>query len=172
MSKENEQVNKPRRSFLGKLTGGILGLGAISTLLFSVRSLIPNILYEPPRKFKIGLPETFQDGVSFIDKQRIYIIRDVNSFHAISGICTHLGCTLKFSPFKDKKEITVRNLSYTSIGEFHYPCHGSKFRDESTNYAGPAPRPLQWFAVELAPEDGQLTVNMAQIVDRDFRLVV
>lgn len=172
MIKDNEQLNKPRRSFLGKLTGGVLGLGAVSTLWFSVRSLIPNILYEPPRKVKIGLPDTFQDGVSFIDEQRIYIIRDGNTFHAISGICTHLGCTLKFSPFKNEKEITVRNLSYTSKGEFHCPCHGSKFRDEGTNFAGPAPRSLQWFSVELAPEDGQLTVDMAQKVDRDFRLVV
>ena len=63
-------------------------------------------------------------------------------------------------------------MTYVSKGEFHCPCHGSKFHDDGTNYSGPAPRPLQWFRVDLAPEDGQLRVDLGREVDRETRLVV
>ena len=66
----------------------------------------------------------------------------------------------------------VRSLKYTSRGEFHCACHGSRFRDEGTNYSGPAPRPLEWLHLDVAPEDGQLRVDLGSVVDRDFRLVV
>jgi len=102
----------------------------------------------------------------------MFLFRDGSSFHAISGVCTHLGCTVKYSPFKQDQELTVRKLTYESAGEFHCACHGSRFRDEGTNFSGPAPRPLNWYQLELAPEDGQLVVNMSEEVDRDFRLVV
>lgn len=161
-----------RRSFLGRLSGGMIGLGFLSTLWVSVRSLFPNVLYEPPQRAKIGVPEAFPEGVSFIDAQRVFVVRQGNAFHAISGVCTHLGCTVKYAPFKSDQDVTVRGETYASRGEFHCPCHGSKFRDEGTNYAGPAPRPLEWYHLEVAPEDGQLRVNLGREVERDFRLVV
>ena len=172
MSQVATTAGESRRSFLGRVTGWVIGLGALSGLWVSMRSLVPNVLYEPPRRAKIGHPDAFPEGVSFIDEHRVFLCRERNSFSAFSGGCSHLGCTVKYAPFKREQEVTVRNLTYISRGEFHCPCHGSKFRDEGTNYAGPAPRPLQWFHLELAPEDGQLRVDMGREVDRDFRLVV
>lgn len=172
MSDAKPNEGESRRGFIGKVTGWVLGIGLVAGTWPFVRSLFPNVLYEPPRRFKIGSPETFQDGVHFLQDYRLFLFRDGTSFHAISGVCTHLGCTLKYSPFKQDKELTVRRVTYRSGGEFHCACHGSKFRDEGTNFSGPAPRPLSWYAVELSPEDGQLVVNMSQEVDRDFRLVV
>ncbi|MCP4659907.1 MAG: ubiquinol-cytochrome c reductase iron-sulfur subunit [bacterium] len=171
----NEMIHPPgesRRGFLGKLTGWLFGLGVAGGSWTFLRSLVPNVLYEPPKRFKIGRADDYQEGVRFLDEHRIYLFRNGNAFHAISGVCTHLGCTVKFSPFTQERELTVRKLSYRSQGEFHCACHGSRFRDEGTNFAGPAPRPLRWHRLELSPEDGQLVVDLAAEVDRDFRLVV
>jgi cytochrome b6-f complex iron-sulfur subunit len=161
-----------RRGFLTRITGIVVGVGALLTSWPFVRSLFPNVLYEPPRKFPVGLPEAFQPGVTFLDAQRVFLFRSANGFHAVSGICTHLGCTVKFAPFKQPQEQTVRGLTFESPGDFLCPCHGSKFHGEGTNYAGPAPRPLQSFHIEISPADGQLVVDLGREVDRDFRLVV
>jgi menaquinol-cytochrome c reductase iron-sulfur subunit len=166
------QEETTRRGFLGRLTAWIFSLGFIGGSWTALRSLIPNVRYEPPQRFKIGRADDFQNGVAFLDERRIYLFREGNAFHAISGVCSHLGCTVKFAPFKQEKEITVRKLAYRSRGEFHCACHGSRFRDEGTNYSGPAPRPLRWYRLELSPEDGQLLVDLGTEVDREFRLVV
>ena len=163
---------EPRRKFLTRMTGLVVGAGGLVAGWPLFRSLMPNVLYEPPKRFKIGAPDRFQQGVTYLDEHRIYLFRDGGGFHAISGICTHLGCTVKFSPFKQTKEQTVRKHTFAALGEFHCPCHGSKFHGEGTNYAGPAPRPLQSFHIEISPADGQLVVDLAREVDRDFRLVV
>ena len=163
---------EPRRTFLGRFAGVFVALSGVVAGWPLFRSLSPNVLYEPPKKFKIGAPDDFQQGVTFIDKHRIYLFREGPNFHAISAVCSHLGCTVKFAPFKRKEEMTVRKHTFGAVGEFHCPCHGSKFHGEGTNYAGPAPRPLKWHSVRLSPADGQLMVDLGEEVDRDFRLVV
>ncbi len=165
-------MDDSRRSFLTRATQGLLGFGFLAGIWPYLRSLFPNVLYEPPLRFKVGAPAQYAEGVTFLDDRRVYIFREGNAFHCVSGVCSHLGCTVKYSPFRQVKELTVRDLSYSSKGEFHCPCHGSKFYDEGTNYAGPAPGPLKWHNLEISPEDGQLMVNMRKDVNRDFRLVV
>lgn len=161
-----------RRSFLARLTGIVVAGGAFVAGWPLLRSLIPNVLYEPPRRFPAGDPSRLQEGVTFLDEHRVYLFREGNSFHAISGICSHLGCTVKFAAYGRRQEQTVREVSFTALGEFHCPCHGSKFHGEGTNYSGPAPRPLKWFHLEVSPATGELLVDMGREVDREFRLVV
>ena len=170
--KEDSMEAKPRRTFLTRFTGAMVGVGGLIAGWPLFRSLVPNVLYEPPRRFKIGAPESFQDGVTFIDKQRIYLFRQGGSFFCISAVCSHLGCTVKFSPYKKREEKTVRKHTFEAVGEFLCPCHGSKFHGEGTNFAGPAPRPLAWYPLELSAADGELIVDMGLDADRDFRLVV
>ncbi len=172
MSETAMDQGESRRGFITKLTGWVIGLGALAGSWPLVRALIPNVLYEPPKRFKIGRPENFTAGVHFLEQYRLFVFRQDNAFHVVSGSCTHLGCMLKFSPFKTGRELTVRNLTYESQGEFHCACHGSKFHDDGTNFSGPAPRPLAWYQVDLSPENGELVVDVSEEVDRDFRLVV
>ena len=161
-----------RRGFLAWLAGALAATGAALAAWPMFRSLVPNVLYEPPKRFRIGIPDTYQEGATFLEEHRLFLFRSGASFHAISGICTHLGCTVKFSPFGSPREETVRGYTFRALGEFHCPCHGSKFRGEGTNFAGPAPRPLTSYLLELSPETGELVVDVAAEVSRDFRLVV
>jgi len=168
----DDSVDPTRRGFLGRLTAAVAAIGALVASWPLLRSLVPNVLYEPPKKFRIGAPESFQEGVTFLEEHRIFLFRDSSRYHAISGICSHLGCTVKFSPFMMPQEETVRQFTYRALGEFHCPCHGSKFRGEGTNFAGPAPRPLTCFHLELSRATGELVVDTSAEVSRDFRLVV
>ena len=63
------------------------------------------------------------------------------SMAAISTTCTHLGCIVAIS----------------DTG-FACPCHGSRYDQDGTVTGGPAPKPLPWFKVSLAP-NGELEVD-------------
>ena len=131
-----------RRSFLNKLTGGVLGAGVLVTSWPSIRSLFPNVLYEPPKVFKIGTPDVYQEGVTFLEKHRLFLFRKGSSFHAISAICTHLGCTVPWN---------------ARTAHFDCPCHASSFDITGAVLAPPAPRPLDLFLVRI--ENGMVKVD-------------
>lgn len=161
-----------RRSFLEKLgLGGIL-VSMAGVAFQSFRSLIPNVLYEPPKRFKIGQPSSLADGVTFLEEKRLYVFKEGKSFYAISGACTHLGCTVKYTKLNQPKQIESGDGKKTINFEFHCPCHGSKFYADGTNYAGPAPRPLRWYKLDVSPDDGQLIVDLGEEVEQNFRLTV
>jgi menaquinol-cytochrome c reductase iron-sulfur subunit len=124
-----------RREILSKLGVGAVGAAMGVPVLMSIRSLVPNALYEKPRRFKAG-----------------------------GAVCTHLGCTVQLA--------RNEGASPQERFEFQCPCHGSKFRGDGTNVAGPAPRPLDYFKLELAPDDGQLVVDLSQVADKGWRFTV
>lgn len=167
-----EGIPHDRRSFLQKLGLGSMILGISGFAYQSLRSLVPNVLYEPARRFKIGLPEKLAEGMTFLEDRKLYLFREGKSFYAISAVCTHLGCTVKYTKLQKKKQVEVDGLRKEMPFEFHCPCHGSKFYADGTNYAGPAPRPLRWYKLAIAPDDGKILVDMREEVDRNFRLTV
>lgn len=166
------EVPKSRRSFLQTLGIGGLLAGVAGFTYQSIRSLVPNVLYEPSARFKVGLPDKLADGMTFLEEKRLYVFKEGKSFYAISGACTHLGCTVKYAKLNKPKKVEIGDNEREIDFEFHCPCHGSKFYSDGTNYAGPAPSPLRWYKLELAPDDGQLVVNMNEEVEQNFRLTV
>jgi len=166
------QPAKTRRSFLSKLGIGAV-LAAIGAQAYALlRSLVPNVLYEEPRRLKIGSPDRFPEGTTFLEDQRLYVMRERNTLYAISGVCSHLGCTVKMLNLTQPKRVMIHGQAVEEQREFHCPCHGSKYYGDGTNYAGPAPKPLTWYRLEVSPDDGQLIVDFARPVDRNFRLTV
>lgn len=154
-----------------------LGLGATLMALGGqafafVRSLVPNVLYESPQRYKVGTPDQFNEGPTFLEDKRVFIFRQRNTFHAISATCTHLGCTVKMQRLNQPKKVSVRGREIEEQAEFACPCHGSKYYGDGTNYSGPAPRPLDYYKLELSPDDGQLLVDASEVVGQDFRLTV
>jgi cytochrome b6-f complex iron-sulfur subunit len=117
----------------------------------------PKVLFEPSPVFPVGFPADYVAGtVTTLKSKRIFIVREGNSFKAISVICQHLGCAVHWSK---KKDI------------FECPCHGSKYYKNGVNFAGPAPRPLYHFEISLS-DDGKLIVDTSKIVPLETELIV
>lgn len=170
--KESAEQQKSRRDFLHTIGVGSVLLSSGAVGFQTLRSLVPNVLYESAQKFKIGLPSQLSEGVTFIEDKQLYVFKEGKSFYAISASCTHLGCTVKHTKLNQPKEVELGGEKKQITSEFHCPCHGSKYYSDGTNYSGPAPRPLKWFKLELSPDDGQLIADIGQEVEQNFRLTV
>ena len=163
---------KDRRDFLMKLGigAGVAGIGAQAGA--SLRSLVPNVSYDAPTTVKLGLPSEFADGLKFLPDERLFVVREGNTFHAMSAVCTHLGCTVRAEAMAQPETMTVEGASLRVTHRFLCPCHGSKYTGDGSPVSGPAPRPLAWYHLSVAVDDGQLVVDLAQEVERSFRLTV
>jgi menaquinol-cytochrome c reductase iron-sulfur subunit len=168
----NDRPAPTRRTLLDKLGIGAILASTVGLGYGFLRSLVPNVLYEPPRRFKIGSPERFPEGATYLEDSRLFVFRDQRTFQAMSAVCTHLGCTVKMVTLNQPQTVMVRGQRMEEQREFHCPCHGSKYYGDGTNYAGPAPRPLARYRLDAAPDDGQLIVDVSQPVDRNFRLTI
>jgi len=163
---------KDRRDFLLRLGAGA-GVAAIAYQgAASLRSLVPNVSYDAPTTVKLGAPMDFPDGLKFLPDMRLFVFRDGKVFHAISAVCTHLGCTVRAEALSQPETQTVEGQSLRLTHRFQCPCHGSKYSGDGGNVAGPAPKPLAWYHLSIAPDDGQLVADLAHEVGRDFRLTI
>lgn len=161
-----------RRDFLIKL-GTTAGVAALAgQTVASLRSLVPNVSYDAPTTVKLGPPTEFPDGLKFLPDQRLFVFREGNTFHAISAVCTHLGCTVRAEALSRPEEQTVGGKQLRLTHRFLCPCHGSRYTGDGTNVAGPAPKPLTWFKLSVSADDGQLVADLASPVGRDFRLTL
>jgi cytochrome b6-f complex iron-sulfur subunit len=144
-----------RRTFLTLSLGWCSALFALgASLAAAARFLVPNVLYEPNRRFKALKPDDYAEGPTFLPNLRVFLFRKGNTFRAVSAVCTHLGCTV--------------NLAGTG---FHCPCHGSVFNQNGGVVSGPAPSSLVWFQLALS-RDGRLVIDTSQPVKADKYLVV
>ena len=93
-----------RRDFLTKLgiSAGVAGLATQGAA--SLRSLVPNVSYDAPTTVKLGQPAEFPDGLKFLPDERLFVFRQGNVFHAISAVCTHLGCTVRAEALSQPEE--------------------------------------------------------------------
>jgi menaquinol-cytochrome c reductase iron-sulfur subunit len=161
-----------RRDFLLKLGAGAGAVAIGTQAVASLRSLVPNVSYDAPTTVKLGPPSEFPDGLKFLPDERLFIFREGNTFHAVSAVCTHLGCTVRAEALSTPQTADVGGTPARLTHRFLCPCHGSEYRGDGTNVAGPAPKPLAWYRLSLAADDGQLVVDLADQVDRDFRLTL
>jgi menaquinol-cytochrome c reductase iron-sulfur subunit len=159
-----------RREFLVRLGIAAGCAGICAQAAASLRSLVPNVSYDAPTTVKLGPPGEFPDGLEYLPDQRLFVFREANTYHAISAVCTHLGCTVRAEALARPETVDVGGAPMRMTHRFICPCHGSRYTGDGRNVAGPAPRPLAWFHLALAPDDGQLVVDLAREVDRDFRL--
>jgi cytochrome b6-f complex iron-sulfur subunit len=151
-------VDAERRTFMGT---GFWALGGVTTLwtLAMVRFMFPNVLREPPSKFKVGSRDAFSAGQVQTKYKAQFGVWVINTqYHgeqqlvALKSVCTHLGCTPNWLEAEQK---------------FKCPCHGSGFYKDGINFEGPAPRPLERYAIQIA-DDGQVEIDKSRTFQEEM----
>ncbi|MDP3920071.1 MAG: ubiquinol-cytochrome c reductase iron-sulfur subunit [Candidatus Omnitrophota bacterium] len=150
--KTQPPVSVARRHFLFTWLGfawtgfAAATLAALSTCL---RFMFPNVLFEPNPIFNAGKPDDYDIGkvdLRWKEKYAVWLVREPEGMYALSTVCTHLGCTPSWMESEQK---------------FKCPCHGSGFYASGINFEGPAPRPLERYAIRLG-EDGNIIVDKSR----------
>jgi len=134
-------------------------LSMLGMTLGTVRFMFPNVLSEPPSSFKAGDASAFEEN-KVDDKFKeigAWVIRAKDErgrdiIYALSTTCTHLGCTPNWLEGEKK---------------FKCPCHGSGFKITGVNFEGPAPRPLERYAIRRT-EDGQIVVDKSRKFQKEL----
>lgn len=148
-----------RRQFMRWVTGAIsavigLGLG-IPGIAYIVGPSLKKVEAQnwislgSIAKVELGIPTLFKTKIQrqtgwIVNEEEIsvYVLsEDGRDFIAMSNICTHLGCRVRWIEDRD---------------EFFCPCHNGVFDKDGEIVAGPVPRPLDRF--ETMVEDGQLFI--------------
>ncbi len=140
-----DEIN--RRRWLKSLLGGGIGASILS-FLYPILSFVlpPPTQGSGAESQEVGQAAELKpnSGVVFqFGTQPALLIRTPEGdLRAFSAICTHLGCTVSYEA--DSKVIWC-------------PCHNGIYDLHGRNIAGPPPRPLLEFKVNL--RDGKVVVT-------------
>jgi Rieske Fe-S protein len=116
----------PRRRFLRRLAGVVLGVPLVAALVAMLRR-------EQAREMPsvVWIPADVPIGLSVVEPAIVYR-EPGGAVHAFSGRCTHLGCRID------------RVIGDEAV----CPCHGSRYKSDGTVAAGPATRSLRRLRVD------------------------
>jgi cytochrome b6-f complex iron-sulfur subunit len=163
-AKSGKEAAAERRAFIFGLSALAVGFGSLTATaaawtLGSVRFMFPNILREPPSRFTVGTPDKFPPGQvdeRFKASNGVWIVNaeynGQQQIFALKSVCTHLGCTPNWLEAEQK---------------FKCPCHGSGFYKDGINFEGPAPRPLERYAISIA-SNGEIEVDKGRIFQEEM----
>ena len=163
---EQQPATVERRGVLGVLFYAMVGLGVTALgatgalwAAMTTRFMVPNVLAEPPNRFRVGEPGAYPPGyveTKYKQKFGVWVVhgtyRGRQQIYALRTVCTHLGCITLWQPSEQK---------------FKCPCHGSGFYADGVNFEGPAPRPLERYAIQLA-DDGQLEIDRSRVFQEEL----
>jgi menaquinol-cytochrome c reductase iron-sulfur subunit len=141
-----------RRAFLSSVTVAIgaiisagLGIPAVAYIVGPALQRTQEEEWIPigsTSKVELGTPTLFKAKVErqtgwIIDEDEItvYLLTDDGrDYVAMSNICTHLGCRVRW---------------IDDQGQFFCPCHNAIFDKDGSVVEGPPPRPLDQFEVKV-----------------------
>ena len=151
-----EQPTPPQEDTRARLTRRrLVRLGWITSVLVVVGGqlwLLLKLFFAPTPpgegrgQFALGAINALPVGsVKHFRKERCIVAHHPTGVLALSDECTHQKCTVDYLP-----EHQV----------IFYPCHSAQFSTTGAVLAGPAPRPLDRFAITV--QDGQIVVDTTQ----------
>jgi cytochrome b6-f complex iron-sulfur subunit len=149
----NKEQQVPRRHILLWASGAAL-LGLVGQSLAGLLQFFKPLI-EPGSfggKVNAGQVGEFAPGsITHVSKGRFYISRlEDGGVLAMWHRCTHLGCTVPWRQDEDR---------------FHCPCHGGIYNKKGEVLAGPPPRPLDLFPVEIV--EGKIVVDTGRVIERN-----
>ncbi len=140
MTEKTLDHEQTRRGFLGWFLGTSMGAFMLSVLYPVSRYLVPPKVEEStawavtlsikPGDVKVNTGEIFKFG----NRPAILIRTPAGELRAFTAVCTHLGCTVQYRP--DFRHIWCA-------------CHNGHFDLNGQNIAGPPPRPLEQYVVNV-----------------------
>lgn len=144
-------------SAIGAFIGAALGLPAIAYILGPAMKSDKSqdwIRLGSLSKIEIGTPVLFKPKVKrqsgwIVDEQEfgVFVLtEDGQNYIAMSNICTHLGCRVRW--IEDREQ-------------FLSPCHNGVFDKQGYVVSGPPPRPLDVFQTKV--EDGNIYIQLPVI---------
>lgn len=141
-SSPEEKKKMNRREFLNFAWLASLGFLMVNTAGMTYLFAMPRFKEgEFGGVFTIGnaseLPEAGSAPVNY-PKVKLWLSNTDQGVMALYKVCTHLGCLYNWNDQEDK---------------FICPCHGSEFEENGEYLAGPAPRSLDRFVVQLVDPD-------------------
>jgi Rieske Fe-S protein len=155
----SDEKGLKRRDFLSMATlaiGGfisiVVGIPAIVYIIGPARRTDQEqnwIRLGAASKVELGTPTLFKTKIErqvgwIVNEEEVsaYILtEDGRNFVAMSNICSHLGCRVRW---------------ISDQGQFFCPCHNAIFSKQGDVVTGPPPRPLDQYEVKV--EDGQIYV--------------
>ncbi|MEE8121347.1 MAG: ubiquinol-cytochrome c reductase iron-sulfur subunit [Anaerolineales bacterium] len=148
---EDKQAVMPRRQFLSFITGAIATFLAAAYTVPAIAYILGDSLRQQAEqwiplgsvaKVELGTPTLFKakiersTGWITSDKDiSVYILtQNGRDFVAMSNICTHLGCRVRW---------------ISDLEQFFCPCHVGVFDKQGNVVSGPPPRPLDRYPIKV-----------------------
>jgi cytochrome b6-f complex iron-sulfur subunit len=142
-SHEPPPTETPRRRIVEVMLGGGFLASVVSFLYPVMRYLVPPAVVDlggdevvaakvgelKPNGFKI-----FRFG----SRPALLLMTAEGEYHALSAVCTHLGCTVQYRP---------------DLHEIWCACHNGLYDLNGRNISGPPPRPLESFTVHVRGDE-------------------
>lgn len=145
-----EQDPKTRRAFL--IAAGAAGLTYAAAITYPVyrylaspaemaaaEAAVTEVTLKDAEKLPVSSVLMFKFGFA----PAMLIHHEDGTWTALTAVCTHLGCTVKYEPEQHR---------------IHCACHGGVYDPKTgANVSGPPPKPLRRFGVEVGA--GAVTVT-------------
>jgi len=136
-----------RRGLLTWLLGTSLGATLVAALYPVFRFVIPPEVAEAPVNRVLAaklteLPVNSGKIFRFGSRPGLVLRTQDGAVRAFSAVCTHLNCTVQYRP---------------DLQHIWCACHNGHYDLQGKNIAGPPPRPLEAYKVDVSGDDVYVT---------------
>ncbi|GBC76689.1 Cytochrome b6-f complex iron-sulfur subunit [bacterium HR08] len=135
--------SEQRRKLLNILLGTSVGATLVAILYPILKFMIPPEVIEATQTSVVAgrvneLPPNSGKIFKFGNKPGLLVRTPTGEYKAFSAVCTHLDCIVQYRP--DLRLIWCA-------------CHNGQYNLSGKNIAGPPPRPLEEYAVNIRGEE-------------------